>query len=93
MAKIQQKTHDETEHLQGIIRKLTKEIKILKREIKHLNKYKNKNYESTADHAQEEETQPYEITCPDCGKGIMNLLELRSNMYAICPLCGFRKKL
>lgn len=92
MGKIKNKTRNEIEYLQGIIRQLKKENSILQRDVSKIKRLAEKNYTEK----QPPETKKHISNpdlCPDCGKGKCSFLELKNAIYMLCPLCGFRQKL
>lgn len=97
MGKLKNKSHDELEHLRGIIREQRSEIRYLKREIKRLTpaKYRLKELEEIYEDVLQNTSSPKEREdvqiCEQCGKGLLNSRPLPFGYLVMCNLCSYRK--
>lgn len=97
MSKTSRKTHDETEHLRGLLKEAEKKIRSLEQELKRFKKHENL-YENNKDEIQEilhkEPTKKKDLKkCPSCGKGHLEELEIIGRVYGSCNICSHRERL
>ncbi len=89
MAKTKNKSHSELEHLRGENKRLRSENRQLRREVNQLKKEAH-FYE----HIVEEEVEDVKIkrnNCPECGKGVLQELDLTHVIITRCDTCGYKK--
>lgn len=78
MSKTKNKTHNELEHLRGVVKRLKAQVKYYKRRA----------------HIKDEpvfDKEP-EPDCPACGKGHLRKIDLLHVLFNICDLCGHRER-
>ncbi len=103
MSKTRQKSHNELEHLRGIIKELSKENRSLKKQLKQYEKYEHLNPnelgQDDKDVVRDSEDTFIDlkklIRCQSdsCGKGVYKEYELLGKVYGTCNICGDRKRL
>ena len=84
----------EVEHLKGIIREQSKQIRQLEKQLKYFEKREQEDpfdtqYENPEPEVQATRKQP----CHSCGKGLFDEFELLGKVYGTCNICGHRERL
>ena len=93
MSKTKQKTHNELEHLRGIVRQQKSIIRNLKKRLKELERreyyYDNKDILDEEDkHIETEQIGD----CPQCGKGTLSESDLFFLVIKKCDHCDYEEK-
>ncbi len=92
MSKTKSKTHNEAEHLRGIIREQKSIIRNLKKRLKELERrehyYENKHLYKESDKQEKDNTGD----CPSCGKGNLMHKDLFIITIWECDHCGHTEK-
>jgi DNA repair exonuclease SbcCD ATPase subunit len=85
---------NEAEWYRAKVRELEKENKHLHRRIKELEKHAHM-YEQgqELEEASDTEDTPRKRTCPDCGKGKLDVVSIVGRVFESCDLCDYRKKI
>jgi len=91
MSKTRQRTHSEIEHLRGEIKKLKSQVRYWKRKAKNLEK-KEHFFDNLVEEVYEAPEERGE-DCNNCGKGTLNILDLRFVKYLVCDLCEYKEKI
>jgi len=81
MSKSKNKNKTEVEHLRGIIRQL-------KAQLKYYRKREHLNEKDT----EEDETIEINANCPECGKGVLEEVDLHLIKLIRCPVCKYEKR-
>lgn len=89
MSKTKQKTHSKTEHLEGVIKELKSQIRQLRKRLKESEK-QSSFYEDIVDEAANE--VKVEDACPNCGKGILQEVDLIHIIITKCNTCEYKKR-
>lgn len=90
MSRNKNKSKSEVEHLRGENKRLQKINRSLRRENKGL-RDRAHFYEEATDSAVFSEPQKHQ--CANCGKGCIFILDLKYVKFAICDVCGHKKKI
>lgn len=89
MSKSRQKSHSETEHLRGEIKRLKSENRNLRKRVKELDKRAH-FYEEIADEIIED-VKPKD-TCKHCGKGVLSEIDLVHVILTKCDVCDYQRR-
>lgn len=92
MAKTKNKTHNEAEHLNGIIKKQKSEIRNLKKRVKELERHQHLYEDKILDEEEPELVLDKVEKCGVCGKGHLQFQDFKYVKYMICNTCDFREK-
>lgn len=86
------KSKNETEHLNGLVRQLKKQLKRLVKENLQLRKELNKSNVEHSDYDidEQEEDRVSQDKCPMC-KGKLNSIDLGLKVVISCKECGYRE--
>lgn len=88
MSKTKNKNHSELEHLRGQNKQLKSENRQLKRQLKNL-----ENRAHFYEEVIEDVTEDLNIdTCFECGKGNLQVLDLKHVKFIHCDLCGYKER-
>ena len=87
------KNHSEKEHYLGLIRNLKSEVRNLRKRIKHLEKKEHMFEEIIDDAIESDEVEVDYKLCSNCGKGVLERVDLKYVVVEKCSLCDFRRKL
>lgn len=85
MGKSRNRSKSEVEFLRGEIRRLKAQLKYCKRCM-----------EKDVDDMDYDDAPEIEVNkhqCSECGKGVLEIVDLKYVIYQVCNTCGFRKKI
>lgn len=93
MGKLRAKNRNEPEYLKGLIREKDAIIKSLRRRLRDLEK--RQRVVDETDHLDDEIIiqEPKGRMCPNCGKGEIEILDLKYVVFEICHLCDHKEKI
>ena len=88
MSKTKNKTHTETEHLKGEVRKYKSLVRQLRKKIRELERQAH-FYEDVVDEVVKD-VQVKKV-CDSCGKGTLNEIDLIHVILTKCDVCDFKR--
>lgn len=96
MSKTKNKTHDQVEHLRGLIRKQKSIIRHLKKRVAELTR--REHYYDSVNLGTELDDEADFISdnggdCPSCGKTDLIVTDLYRMILKKCPMCGYDERM
>jgi len=87
LGKARSKNHDADEYYKGQIRELKSINRRLERQLKEVLKHQSTKSKNDC------KKESKENICQNCGKGILESVDLGIRIITSCPLCGYRESI